>query len=86
MSNSPNASEIVSRLNGLGREELENVRVTILKGHEPEIVITEVLAQMIGLEQLRPWNRSTSYKIRHRHERALEQGRSRADGPQESGN
>jgi hypothetical protein len=61
-SNSPNASEIVSRLNGLGREELETVRVMILKGHEPEIVITEALAQMIGLEQLRLWNQSTSYK------------------------
>jgi hypothetical protein len=57
-----NANEIVSRLNDVGREELETVRVTILKGHEPEIVITEALARMIGLEQLRIWNQSISYK------------------------
>ena len=62
MSTSPKANEVVSRLNKLGREELETVRVTILKGHEPEIFITEALARMIGLEQLRLWDQSISYK------------------------
>jgi hypothetical protein len=57
-----NADEILSRLNELGGEELKAVRVTILKGHQPEIFITEALAQMIGLEQLRIWNQSISYK------------------------
>jgi hypothetical protein len=57
-----NPSEIVSRLNDVGQEELETVRVTILKGHHPEIFITEALARMIGLEQLRIWNQSISYK------------------------
>jgi hypothetical protein len=57
-----NAHDIVSRLNDLGREELKAVRVTVLKSREPGIFITEALARMIGLEQLRLWNQGTFYK------------------------
>ena len=57
-----NANEILSRLNELGGEELKAVRVTVLKGLEPEVFITEALARIIGLEQSKLWNQSTSYK------------------------
>jgi hypothetical protein len=62
VSTSQNAHEIVGRLHDLSKEELDAVRVTILKSPEPGIFITETLARMIGLEQLRLWNQSTSYK------------------------
>jgi len=58
-----NTSEIVKRLTDLGSEKLEAVRVTILKGFEPEIFITEALAQIIGWEQLKIWNQSVGYSI-----------------------
>ncbi len=61
-SKSQNANEIVSRLADLGHQELQAIRVTVLKGIEPEIFITEALARKIGLEQLRIWNRSASYQ------------------------
>jgi hypothetical protein len=53
-----NANEVVSRLDDLGHEELQAIRVTVLKGLEPEIFITEALARIIGLEQFRLWNQS----------------------------
>jgi len=55
-----NAEDIVARLNGLGREELNAVPVSVVKSHEPGIFITEVLARMIGWEQPRLCNQSTS--------------------------
>ena len=58
-----NANEIVKRLTDLGSEKLEAVRVTILKGFEPEIFITDALAQIIGWEQLKIWNQSVGYSI-----------------------
>jgi len=57
-----NANEIVNRLADLGHQELQAIRVTVLKGIEPEIFITEALARKIGLEQLRIWNQSASYQ------------------------
>ncbi len=57
-----NADEILSRLKELGGEELKAVRVTVLKGLEPEVFITEALARIIGLGQSKLWNQSTSYK------------------------
>jgi len=54
------ANEIVSRLDNLGHEELQAIRMTVLKGLESEIFITEALARKIGLEQLRIWNQSAS--------------------------
>jgi hypothetical protein len=54
------ANEIVSRLDNLGHEELQAIRVTVLKGLEPEIFITEALARKIGLEQLKIWNQNAS--------------------------
>jgi hypothetical protein len=57
-----NAGEIVSRLNELGRDELAAVGVAVLKSPGVGIFITEALARKIGLEQLRLWNQSTSYK------------------------
>jgi len=62
MSTPPKANEVVSRLNELGKEELETVGVTILKSPGIGIFITEALARIIGLEQSKLWNRSTSYK------------------------
>jgi len=62
MSTPPKANEVVSRLNKLGREELETVGVTILKSPGIGIFITEALARIIGLEQSKLWNQSTSYK------------------------
>ena len=62
MSRVQNVDEILSRLNELGGEELKAVRVTVLKGLEPEVFITEALARIIGLEQSKLWNQSTSYK------------------------
>jgi len=55
-----NAKDIVTRLNGLGRKELNAVRVSVVKSHEPEIFITDALARMIGWEQFRLWNQNTS--------------------------
>jgi hypothetical protein len=56
------ANEIVSRLDDLGREELQGIRMTVLKGLKPEIFITEALARKIGLEQFRLWNQSAFYQ------------------------
>ena len=58
-----NANGLVNRLCDLGNEKLKAVPVTILKGLEPKIFITEALARIIGLEQLRLWNQNASCKI-----------------------
>jgi hypothetical protein len=63
MSIQHNANRLVNRLSDVGNETLEAVPVTILKGLEPEIFITEALARIIGLEQLRLWNQNASCKI-----------------------
>jgi hypothetical protein len=55
-----NANGIVNRLTDLGSERLEAVPVTVLKGLRPELFITEALARIIGLEQLRIWNQNAS--------------------------
>jgi hypothetical protein len=56
------AREVVSRLNDLSPNELEAVGVMIVKGSQMGLCITQALAQLIGLEQLRLWNQSTCYK------------------------
>ena len=56
------ASEVISRLNGLGSNDLMKVGVTILKSPGIGIFVTEALARLIGLEQLRIWNQSISYQ------------------------
>jgi hypothetical protein len=56
------AKEVVSRLNDLSPNELGAVGGTIVKGSQMGLCITQALAQLIGLEQLRLWNQSTSYK------------------------
>jgi hypothetical protein len=56
------ASEVISRLNGLGSDDLAKVGVTILKSPGIGIFVTEALARLIGLEKLRIWNQSISYQ------------------------
>jgi len=59
VSTQQSASELISRLNRLGSDELVNVGVTVLKSPGIGILITEALARLIGLEQLL-WNTSIS--------------------------
>jgi hypothetical protein len=56
------ASEVISRLSDLGSDELATVGVAVLKSPGIGIFVTEALARMIGLEQLRLWNQSISYQ------------------------
>lgn len=61
-SSSQNASEVLRRLTDLGGKELVAVGVTVLKSPGFGIFITEALARAIGMEQLKLWDQSTSFK------------------------
>jgi hypothetical protein len=56
------AVEVISRLSDLGSDELATVAVAVLKSPGIGIFVTEALARLIGLEQLRRWNPSISYQ------------------------
>jgi hypothetical protein len=56
-----NANDLVTSLAQLTVEKLETFRVGVFKGTQPEIFITQELAQILGLEQRKLWNQGTVY-------------------------
>jgi len=52
-------------VNGLAQlavEKLQAFRIGVVKGTQPEIFITQELAQILGMEQQKLWNQSAAYK------------------------
>lgn len=53
--------DLLNRLTQVDGEKLESIGVEVIKGTRHEIFVTEELAKIIGLEQLRLWNQGAVY-------------------------
>lgn len=56
-----NANNLVNGLAQLAVEKLKTFRVEVVKGSQPEIFITQELAQILGMEQRELWTQSDIY-------------------------